>query len=109
MTDPDTPGRDAAGADRPEGAATPASYEAAIERLEAIIERLDSGRAELRETLELCREGKLMVEFCKGELDAVSGELRRLDLDELVSRLEATPAAAGEGAAGAGPEPGAQA
>lgn len=73
----------------------PASYEAAIERLEAIILRLDSGQAELRETLDLCREGKVMVEYCKGELDAVSGELQRLDLDDLVRRLEAAPDASG--------------
>ena len=73
---------------------TPASYEEAVERLEAIILRLDSGQAELRETLELCREGKVLVEYCKGELDAVSGELQRLDLDGLVRKLEATPGAA---------------
>lgn len=68
----------------------PASYEAAVERLEAIIARLDSGQAELRETLELCREGKGLVEYCKSELDAVSGELAELQLDELVAKLEAT-------------------
>jgi len=70
-------------------AGSPPSYEAAVERLEAIIARLDSGKAELRETLELCREGKALVEYCKGELDAVSGELERLDLDDLVRKLEA--------------------
>jgi exodeoxyribonuclease VII small subunit len=69
----------------------PQSYEGAIERLETIILRLDSGRAELRETLELCREGKVLVEYCKGELDAVSGELQRLDLDDLVRKLETAP------------------
>ena len=70
------------------GSPAPESYEAAVERLEGVILRLDSGKAELRETLELCREGKSLVEFCKGELDAVSGELQRLDLDELVRKLE---------------------
>ena len=65
------------------------TYEAASARLEAIIARLDSGEAGLRETLELCREGKSLVEYCKGELDAVSGELQRLDLDDLVRKLEA--------------------
>ena len=81
-----------------EGAAAggPESYEAAVARLEEIILRLDSGKAELRETLELCREGKALVEYCKGELDAVSGELQRLDLDELVSKLEAGTEDAGE-------------
>jgi len=71
------------------GGGAPPSYEAAVERLEEIILRLDSGKAELRETLELCREGKTLVEYCKGELDAVSGELQRLDLDDLVRKLEA--------------------
>ena len=71
----------------------PASYEEAVDRLEQIILRLDSGKSELRETLELCREGKYLVEYCKGELDAVSGELQRLDLDQLVRKLEATPGA----------------
>jgi exodeoxyribonuclease VII small subunit len=65
------------------------TYEAASGRLEAIIERLDSGQAGLRETLELCREGKGLVEFCAGELDAVSQGLDALRLDELVARLEA--------------------
>lgn len=81
----------AAGAAQGTPAPAPASYEDAVSRLEAIILRLDSGKAELRETLELCREGKALVEFCKGELDAVSGELQRLDLDELVRKLEAAP------------------
>jgi len=73
------------------GSPAPESYEAAVERLEGVILRLDSGKAELRETLELCREGKSLVEFCKGELDAVSGELQRLDLDDLVRKLESSP------------------
>lgn len=79
------------GAEAGAGAAAPEGYEAAVARLEAIIARLDSGRAELRETLALCREGKALVEYCRDELDAVSGELQRLDLDELVRRLESAP------------------
>lgn len=66
----------------------PKTYEAAVARLEQIIARLDSGKSELRETLELCREGKGLVEFCKTELDQVSGELRELDLDKLVAALQ---------------------
>lgn len=68
----------------------PQTYEAATERLDQIIARLDSGNAELRETIELVREGKSLVEFCKAELDAVSGELEQLDLDALVEALEAS-------------------
>jgi exodeoxyribonuclease VII small subunit len=67
---------------------TDLTYETASGRLESIIERLDSGEAGLRETLELCREGRGLVEFCAGELDAVSQGLDALRLDELVARLE---------------------
>ena len=73
----------------PVPAAAP-SYEAATARLEEIIKRLDSGEAGLRETLDLCREGRTLVEFCAGELDAVGRGLEELRLDELVARLEAS-------------------
>jgi exodeoxyribonuclease VII small subunit len=66
----------------------PLSYEAATARLEAIIKRLDSGEAGLRETLELVREGRGLVEFCAGELEAVGQGLEELRLEELVARLE---------------------
>jgi exodeoxyribonuclease VII small subunit len=64
------------------------TYESAVGRLEAIIRRLDSGEAGLRETLELIREGRELVEYCAGELDAVTQGLEELRLDELVARLE---------------------
>jgi exodeoxyribonuclease VII small subunit len=64
------------------------TYEAATARLEAIIRRLDSGEAGLRETLDLVREGRGLVEFCAAELDAVGRGLEELRLDELVARLE---------------------
>lgn len=64
------------------------TYERAAERLEQIIARLDSGEAELRETLALCTEAKELIVFCRDELEAVSGALRELKLDELVASLE---------------------
>ncbi|MBJ7329116.1 MAG: exodeoxyribonuclease VII small subunit [Solirubrobacteraceae bacterium] len=69
------------------------TYETATARLAAIIERLDSGQAGLRETLDLCREGRELVEYCAGELDAVGHGLQELRLDDLVARLEAGEAA----------------
>jgi exodeoxyribonuclease VII small subunit len=72
------------------------SYEAATARLEEIIKRLDSGEAGLRETLELCREGRKLVELCAAELEAVGRGLEELSLEDLVARLEA-----GSGAQGA--------
>jgi exodeoxyribonuclease VII small subunit len=68
--------------------AEPLTYEAATARLEEIIKRLDSGGAGLRETLELCREGRTLVELCAAELDAVGQGLEELQLGELVARLE---------------------
>ena len=65
------------------------SYETASTRIEEIIKRLDSGEAGLRETLELVREGRELVELCAGELEAVGRGLEELRLDELVARLEA--------------------
>jgi exodeoxyribonuclease VII small subunit len=69
------------------------SYETAAARVEEIVRRLDSGQAGLRETLELVREGRALIEFCAAELDAVGGHLEELRLDELVARLEAGGAA----------------
>ena len=71
------------------------SYEAATARLEEIIKRLDSGEAGLRETLELCREGRTLVELCAAELEAVGQGLEELRLDDLIARLEAGAGAAG--------------
>jgi exodeoxyribonuclease VII small subunit len=65
------------------------TYETATARIEEIIRRLDSGDAGLRETLDLLREGRGLVEFCAAELDAVGQGLDELRLDELVARLEA--------------------
>ena len=64
------------------------TYETAVARIEAIIRRLDSGEAGLRETLALVEEGRNLVEFCAGELEAVSRGLEELRLDELIERLE---------------------
>ena len=72
----------------PGPAAAPQSYEAAAARVEEIIRRLDSGEASLTETLELVAEGKELIEVCARELEAVSGALEELHLDELVERLE---------------------
>ena len=64
------------------------SYETAVARLEEIIRRLDSGDAGLRETLDLIREGRELLEYCANELDAVSQGLEELRLEELIARLE---------------------
>jgi exodeoxyribonuclease VII small subunit len=75
----------------------PDSYETAVERLEQIIDRLDSGQAGLRETLELCKEGRELVTYCAAELDAVGEGLKELKLDELAEKLDASADAPGSG------------
>lgn len=68
----------------------PQSYEAAAARLEEIIERLDSGTAGLRETLDLVKEGRALVDYCATELEAVGKGLDELRLDDLITRLESS-------------------
>ena len=64
------------------------TYEAAVSRIEQIIARLDSSETGLRETLELCREGKGLIEFAAAELEAVGAGLEELWLDDLIARLD---------------------
>lgn len=64
------------------------TYEAAAHRLEEIIKRLDSGTAGLRETLDLVKEGRALVDYCATELEAVGRGLDELRLDDLIARLE---------------------
>jgi exodeoxyribonuclease VII small subunit len=78
------------GSEQSQSATKPDSYEAAVERLEEIIDRLDSGQAGLRETLDLCKEGKELVGYCAGELDEVGEGLKELNLDDLAARLDSS-------------------
>ncbi len=79
----EAPGSEPSGAEAP-GVDT---YEAATARLDEIIGRLDSGDAQLRETLDLCAEAKRLIEYCAGELAAVDQGLKELRLDELAQSL----------------------
>jgi exodeoxyribonuclease VII small subunit len=67
---------------------TERTYESAVARVEEILKRLDSGEAGLRETLDLVKEGRELIEYCATELEAVSHGLEELRLEELVARLE---------------------
>jgi len=94
MTDPSASAPSLSGEPMTERTDIAPTYETACARIEDIIRRLDSGEAGLRETLELCQEGRRLVEFCAAELEAVGRGLEELRLDELVTRLEAGRAAA---------------
>jgi len=69
-------------------AGTPADYESATARLDEIITRLDSGDAQLRETLDLCAEAKTLIQYCATELAAVDEGLKELRLEDLASSLK---------------------
>lgn len=75
--------------------AAPDDYESATARLDEIIARLDSGDAQLRETLDLCAEAKNLIEYCATELAAVDEGLRELRLEDLAASLQSGPSPAG--------------
>ena len=78
------------------------TYESATGRLDEIIRRLDSGDAQLRETLELCEEAKGLIEYCAGELAAVDQGLKELKLEDLAESLTGST---GSDEAASGPAP----
>jgi exodeoxyribonuclease VII small subunit len=66
----------------------PTDYESATARLDEIVARLDSGDAQLRETLDLCAEAKTLIEYCATELAAVDEGLKELRLEDLAASLQ---------------------
>jgi exodeoxyribonuclease VII small subunit len=58
-------------------------FEAAVERLESIIERIEDGSVGLEATLGEYRRGHALLRRCKAILDGAEQEIRRLSLDEL--------------------------
>lgn len=90
----------------PENSVAPADYESATDRLDEIIARLDSGDAQLRETLDLCAEAKTLIEYCATELAAVDEGLKELRLEDLAASLQ-EPGRTAEAVTGStnGPEP----
>jgi len=88
------------------GDSAASDYEAATARLDQIIARLDSGDAQLRETLDLCAEAKTLIEHCATELAAVDEGLKELRLEDLAASLKpSSPSAPPTEAAPAEAEP----
>jgi exodeoxyribonuclease VII small subunit len=81
------------------------TYESATARLDEIIHRLDSGEAQLRETLELCEEAKGLIEYCAGELAAVDQGLKELKLEDLATSLTGTAGSSSTTGSDAAQEP----
>jgi exodeoxyribonuclease VII small subunit len=61
----------------------PASYEAALQELESLVARLESGQLPLDELLGQYRRGAALLAFCRGRLDAVAQQVKVLENGEL--------------------------
>ncbi|WHZ12320.1 MAG: Exodeoxyribonuclease VII small subunit [Burkholderiaceae bacterium] len=60
-------------------AAAPASYEAALEELEQLLARLESGKMPLDQLLGGYQRGAELLKFCRDKLEAVENQIKVLD------------------------------
>ena len=63
----------------PAAAGTPASYEAALQELEQLVARLESGDMPLEQLLTGYQRGAELLKFCRDKLEAVEGQIKVLD------------------------------
>ncbi|MEW6464613.1 exodeoxyribonuclease VII small subunit [Tibeticola sp.] len=57
----------------------PASYELAVQELEQLVSRLESGQLPLDELLGAYRRGAALLAFCRERLQAVEDQVKLLD------------------------------
>ena len=67
----------------PAAAALPASYEAALQELEELVDSLESGQLPLDQLLTGYQRGAELLKFCRGRLEAVENQIRVLEGSEL--------------------------
>ena len=63
----------------------PATYEAALQELEQLVARLESGQMPLDELLAGYQRGTALLAFCKDSLQAVEDQIKVLDGGQLKS------------------------
>ena len=63
--------------------ADPASYEAALEELEQLVGRIESGQMPLDQLLEAYRRGAELLAFCRTRLQAVEEQVKLLEDGQL--------------------------
>lgn len=59
--------------------AEPASYEAALEELEQLVARIESGQMPLEQLLTGYQRGAVLLAFCRERLQAVQEQIKVLD------------------------------
>lgn len=57
----------------------PASYESALEELEQLIARIESGQLPLEQLLSGYQRGAELLAFCRGQLEAVDQQIQLLE------------------------------
>ena len=60
-------------------AAEPASYEQALEELEQLVGRIESGQLPLDQLLAGYQRGADLLAYCRGKLEAVQNQIQVLD------------------------------
>lgn len=61
----------------------PASYEAALQELEQLVARLESGQLPLDQLLTGYQRGAQLLAFCRDKLSAVENQIKVLEAGEL--------------------------
>ena len=61
----------------------PANYEAALQELESLVGRLESGQLPLDQLLTGYQRGAVLLQFCRQRLEAVEHQIKVLDGAEL--------------------------
>ena len=61
------------------GPAAPANYEVALQELEQLVARLESGELPLEQLLAQYQRGAELLKFCRDRLEAVEGQVKVLD------------------------------
>ena len=61
----------------------PASYEAALEELEQLVARIESGQMPLEQLLSGYQRGATLLAFCRERLEAVQDQIKVLDAGQI--------------------------
>ncbi len=64
--------------------ADPPSYEEALEQLEALIDRIESGELGLEESIRHYEEGSKLIRHCRDILDAAESRIAEVSGDDRV-------------------------